>query len=34
MHPSYDSKHKELLENMFGSDEDGAKTEERMYESD
>ena len=30
---SYDSKHKELLEKMFGSDEDGAKTEERRYDS-
>ena len=33
-HQSYDFKHKELLEKMVGSEEDGAETEERMYNSD
>ena len=34
MHQSYYSKHKELFEKLFDSDENGAKTEERMYDSD
>ena len=31
---SYNSKHKELFEKKFDSDEDGAKTIERTYDSD